>query len=224
MRVGTYGLTWSTNGDGLQINGGQGLSINSAAGRQVFHVNGATGDVTVYGGINATGNFTPTGNISATSIDIGGGYGSAGCTITTDGRLSCNDYFQTDSTITTGDATGSAGAVYVTNGSGANTISLTGSTGVVAATTANVATLNATTVVSATAISIGTSSFSGTIHYGTSATYTQGAEILHGFSVTPTVCFISPSPEITATYTITATGFSSNTSSRANPIYWMCGK
>jgi len=60
------------------------------------------------------------------------------------------------------------------------------------------------------------------ITVGSQATYTSGSYIANGMVTTATVCFISPSPEITATYTITATGFSSNTASRSNPIYWMC--
>jgi hypothetical protein len=43
VRIGQYGITWSTSGDGLQLNGGAGLSINSATGKPVFHVDGSTG-------------------------------------------------------------------------------------------------------------------------------------------------------------------------------------
>jgi hypothetical protein len=71
VRVGQYGITWSTNGDGLQINGGQGLSINSAAGRQVFHVDGTTGAITTYS------TFTPSGAITATSINASGAINAA---------------------------------------------------------------------------------------------------------------------------------------------------
>lgn len=222
VKVGTYGLTWSTTGDGLQINGGQGLSINNAVGRQVFHVNGVTGDVTVYGGISTTGNFTPTGNLSATSIDVGGGYGSAGCTITANGVLSCNDAMKTDSGFTTGDATGSAGSVAVTNGT-VNTIVLTGSSGAISAST-----LTASTSISSTAIKIGADQFSGAIRYGAAATYTSGTDIAHGLSVTPTVCGpLGWSSAITDAVVSmgNATQFSVTFSAGTTPtLYWMCGK
>jgi hypothetical protein len=80
-------------------------------------------------------------------------------------------------------------------------------------TTANITTLN-----------VGGQAQSGAVRYGTAATYTSGSSIAHGFTVTPTVCMISPMQAITSTYTITTTGFSTNMPTTASPIYWMCGK
>ena len=71
VRVGQYGITWSTTGDGLQINGGAGLSVNSATGRQLFHVDGTTGNITAFG------IFTPTGAIAATSVSASGAINAA---------------------------------------------------------------------------------------------------------------------------------------------------
>ena len=72
-------------------------------------------------------------------------------------------------------------------------------------------------------LSIGSVTFSGPVKYGTSATYATGASIAHGFATTPTVCILWPA-EITATLTITSTGFSSDTAAHSSPVYWMCGK
>lgn len=58
----------------------------------------------------------------------------------------------------------------------------------------------------------------------TQANYTQGDSITHGFSITATWCIISPMQNITATYTITETGFSSDMQTTTNPIMWQCGK
>lgn len=89
----------------------------------------------------------------------------------------------------------------VNNAAGAETFKVTASTG---------------------AVSISGASFTGPIKYGTSATYTSGTNISHGFTTTPTMCIFSPLP-VTATLTITSTGFSANWTN-ANPVYWMCGK
>lgn len=111
VRVGTYGLTFDTTGDGLQIAGGNGISTYSSAGKQTFHVSGATGKITGTG-----------------------------------------------------------------------------------------------------------------MEFGTQATYTSGATIAHTLGVTPTMCLIWPSRETTATLTLGPTTFSSDMSSTANPIYWMCAQ
>ncbi len=59
---------------------------------------------------------------------------------------------------------------------------------------------------------------------GTAATYTSESSIAFTAPTTPTWCVMSPSPEITATYTITSAGFSVNTITRSNPVYWTCGQ
>lgn len=81
--------------------------------------------------------------------------------------------------------------------------------------------LDAATLDAAT-FKVGGYTQSGAMRFGTSATYTTGVGITHGFAVTPTMCIFSPLP-ITATLTITTTGFSANLTSE-NPIYWACGK
>ncbi len=73
-------------------------------------------------------------------------------------------------------------------------------------------------------MSMNGATFSGPIKYGTQANYTQGASITHGFGTTPTVCIISPMQNISATFTLAETTFSTNMQSTSNPIYWMCGK
>lgn len=78
--------------------------------------------------------------------------------------------------------------------------------------------------VPAASLAVGSATFTGAIKYGTAATYTSGTSITHGFTTTPTICIISPMQNITATYTITATGFSTNMQTTGNPVYWMCGK
>jgi len=66
--------------------------------------------------------------------------------------------------------------------------------------------------------------FSGVAKWGSSATYTSGSSISHGFTTTPTVCLMEPARDVTSTLTITATGFSSNRATQATPIYWICGQ
>jgi len=92
----------------------------------------------------------------------------------------------------------------------------------------SVADTTGNTVVSGTlnvtsTLSQGGVSFTGPLKYGTAATYASEASISHGFATTPTACMLWPA-EITATLTITATGFSSDTAAHTDPIYWMCGK
>lgn len=114
----------------------------------------------------------------------------------------------------------------LTSGTNLDNLALSGTldvTGVSTLGTANVTTLNATTL-DATTLKMDSVAFTGAVKYGTAATYTSGTSITHGFAVTPTVCIISPMQAITSTYTLTATGFSTNMPSTASPIYWMCGK
>jgi hypothetical protein len=92
----------------------------------------------------------------------------------------------------------------------------------------SVADTTGNTVVSGTlnitsTLSQGGVSFTGPLKYGTAATYASGARIAHGFATTPTMCMLWPA-EITATLTITTTGFSSDTAVHSTPIMWMCGK
>lgn len=115
-----------------------------------------------------------------------------------------------DNTLTVGGASTFTGAQTFT---GASTFSGGLSVGAATITTGTLSTLV-----------LGNQTQSGAVRFGAASVYTTGTSIAHGFTTTPTVCFISPSPEITATYTITTTGFSSNMATRANPVYWMCGK
>lgn len=62
------------------------------------------------------------------------------------------------------------------------------------------------------------------VRSGTQANYTSGSSITHGFTTTPTLCIINPVQNITATYTITTTGFSSDMQTTSAAIYWMCSK
>ena len=72
-------------------------------------------------------------------------------------------------------------------------------------------------------LSLAGETFTGATKYGTAATYTSGDSITHGFATTPTICMLWPI-EVTATLTITTTGFSSDTATHSNPVYWLCGK
>ena len=93
----------------------------------------------------------------------------------------------------------------------------------ISAATGTLTNLTATTI-TATTFALGGQVQTGAVRYGTAATYTSGASITHGFTVTPTTCIASPEREVTATLTITTTGFSWDTASRATPIFWVCGK
>lgn len=90
----------------------------------------------------------------------------------------------------------------------------------------SVGSLSTATITTATitSLSLGGQTQSGAVRYGTASSYASGASIAHGFTVTPTVCMINPNQSITATYTITSTGFSSDMVDTASPIYWLCGK
>ena len=124
-------------------------------------------------------------------------------------------FSSTDATITNITATQ---AVFT----GASATYLTGTLGT--ANQPNVTNLGTQTYLSATNFALGGQVQTGAVRYGTAATYTSGASITHGFTVTPTACIASPEREVTATLTITTTGFSWDTASRATPIFWVCGK
>ena len=109
----------------------------------------------------------------------------------------------------------------VVSGSLAVTGTVTGTLGT--ASQPNVTNLGTQTYLTATNLILSGVAFSGPVKYGVSAVYTSGTRIAHGFSTTPTVCLLSP-VDLTATVTITSTGFSSNASTRATPLYWICGK
>lgn len=83
--------------------------------------------------------------------------------------------------------------------------------------------VSGTYITSTNVISMSGATFSGPVRYGKAPNYTSGSSIAHGFATTPTVCILWPA-EVTATLTITNAGFSSDTATHANPIYWMCGK
>lgn len=73
------------------------------------------------------------------------------------------------------------------------------------------------------AISMLGQTFSGPVKYGVANNYQSGAAITHGFTMTPTWCLMS-AMELTATVTLAETTFSSNTVTRSQPAYWMCGR
>lgn len=76
----------------------------------------------------------------------------------------------------------------------------------------------------ASSLKVGAETQSGAVRFGTAASYASGTSIAHGFTTTPTVCAIIPTQNISATFTITSTGFSSNMQTTASPVYWFCGK
>lgn len=96
-------------------------------------------------------------------------------------------------------------------------------TGEIDAATANITTANITTG-AITTLSVGGYTQNGAVRGGTSATYTSGTAITHGFGTTPTLCIVQPARDVTSTVTITTTSFSSNMATVATPIYWMCFK
>lgn len=107
------------------------------------------------------------------------------------------------------------------NGMGATTLD---STLAVAGAQTNASTLTVTGAMTVTGnLAANGVAFSGPVKYGTATTYTSGTSISHGFATTPTICIFSPR-EITSTLTITTTGFSCDTATHSNPIYWICGK
>lgn len=193
---------------------------------------GSTATITDITATNITGtlataaqpNVTSVGDL--TSLSVGGGYGvgATGCSVSAAGALQC------DGLATFGGAlvvtgTSTFGNVMTVNANGDfDTLSVAGAidgtsiknTGV------NPITVNDDLVVTGT-LSVNGATFTGPTKYGTAASYTNGAAIVHGFSVTPTMCMIWPAP-ITATVTITTTGFSSDIATTANPVMWLCGQ
>jgi hypothetical protein len=92
--------------------------------------------------------------------------------------------------------------------------------------TATTGTITNATVTTATitSLSLNGATFSGPIRFGSAAVYTTSTSIAHSFTTTPTWCLLWPTRDITSTYTITATGFSSNRSTQSETVYWACGK
>ncbi len=119
------------------------------------------------------------------------------------------------STTVTGPLT-VTGATILNGGISADTSAFT-----VADTTGNTV-VSGTLNVSST-MSLAGVSFTGPMKYGTAVTYATGASIAHGFATTPTVCLLWPT-EVTATVTITTTGFSCDTADHATPVMWLCGQ
>lgn len=167
-------------------------------------------------------NITSVGDL--TSLSVGGGFGATGCSLSAAGVLQC------DGAATIGGAlvvtgTSTFGNVMTVNANGDfDTLSVAGAIDgtSIKNTGANPVTVNDNLVVTGT-LSVNGETFTGPTKYGTAASYTNGAAIVHGFSVTPTMCMIWPAP-ITATVTITATGFSSDIATTANPVMWLCGQ
>ncbi len=210
-------------------------------------------DIELSGGLTAAGNitaaaFSPTfssaANITAStsisdggsldvagasgligSVTIGGGFGNTGCTLSGAGVLQCNG------AATIGGAATITGALTVHNATeingnlDADSFSTAGNMDITTMnnTGANPVTVNDNLVVTGT-LSVNGATFTGPIKYGTAASYNKGASITHGFATTPTMCILQPTRDVTSTLTITATGFSSDMATVAEPIYWMCGQ
>jgi len=76
-------------------------------------------------------------------------------------------------------------------------------------------------------ITLAGATFSGAIKYGVATDYTSGDSIVHGFSVTPTVCGTlgSSTPISPTVFISSSTAFSIVTQSDVTSLlYWMCGK
>ncbi len=159
---------------------------------------------------NGAGGLTLADGITTTHAAIGGGYGNTGCTATSAGALSCDGALVGNS-LTLTSTLNMQNAAITNIGNASTDFDTSGGLTTVYLTTTNNMNMNGAT-------------FSGPIKYGTQSTYTQGASITHGFATTPTVCIISPMQNITATYSLAETTFSTNMQSTSNPIYWMCGK
>ncbi|GEM_PF-5305485 len=143
-----------------------------------------------------TGGLSVTGNLTGT-------LGTTNQSNVT--NLGTQTYFTaTNATITTGAVTTET------------VTSLTATTGAITNGTVTTATV--------TSLSLDSGTFSGAFRSGTSATYTSGAAITHGYSVTPTACLVFPQRDVTETVTLGATTFSSDRATQASPIYWICGK
>lgn len=191
---------------------------------------GSTATVTDVTATNITGtlataaqpNVTSVGDL--TSLSVGGGFGATGCSLSAAGALQC------DGAATIGGAlvvtgTSTFGNVMTVNANGDfDSLSVAGNTDLTTInnTGANPVTVNDNLVVTGT-LSVNGETFTGPVKYGTAASYTSGARVAHGFSVTPTMCMIWPAP-ITATVTITSTGFTSDIATTANPVMWLCGQ
>jgi len=164
------------------------------------------GDVRIYSNQGTTSKFAVDGATGDTTI--AGSLAVSGSTV--DGGVIGNNTAITGTLTVTGATALNGGLAMDTSA-----FSVADATG----NTVISGTLNVTST-----LSQGGVSFTGPIKYGTAATYTSGASISHGFATTPTVCILTPARDVTATLTITTTGFSSDTATRAAPIYWLCGK
>lgn len=193
-----------------------GLTVTGATSLPAVTASGAVSAV----GLSSTNGLTVTGAVSLPAVS-------------TSGLASVVGLNSTNGLTVTGavslPAISTSGLASVVGLNSTNGLTVTGATALPAfsasglASVVGVASSNGITSTT-NVLSVGGATFTGPIKYGTAASYTQSASITHGFSVTPTVCFINPVQNITTTYTITATGFSSDMDTTANPIYWMCGK
>ena len=182
-------------GDCVTIWNGGNISVyNNQGGARKFYVEGDSGNVTVAGRLTTSGNLTTSGSVAAIGNLTTSGNVSAGGNIGASGHITTSGNITASGNITT--------SGNLTTG------------GIIAAGGA----------MTTTQLYINGSPQSGAVRFGASSVYTTGASITHGFTVTPTVCILSPGVEITATYSISSTSFSVDTATRATPIYWMCGK
>ncbi len=150
---------------------------------------------------------TLSGDVTAGTLAVGGGYGDTGCTLSAAGVLQCNGATTTDGALT-------AGSAVIGGGYGSTGCTLSA---------AGVLQCNGAATIDGALTNNGFA-FSGAVRGGTSATYTSGAAITHGFASAPNWCLMGPARDVTSTLTIGATTFSSDMASVATPIYWVCGK
>lgn len=188
------------------------LRLYSAAGLPLFQVSNS-GAVVISNGLSVTGTATATGfsaqylTGTLNAISLTGSLADA--------RLSSNVPLLNASNTFTATMTNTAGYV--------GTLLTPAQTAITSVGTLSSLMVSNSLTVSGT-LGIGGVSFSGVKHWGSLAVYTSGESISHGFSVTPTVCFLLPSRDVTSTITITTTGFSSNRATASEAVYWECGQ
>lgn len=229
VRVGNYAVpTPSVNGSAFQSTVGS-IDLYSSAGRHTIGLDNETGNVTIYGTINSTGAMTMSGalnmqnnvitNIGAAGTDFGsdGSLVTAKSITVTSGSVDSLQYIPTGS--------GSAAATnFCTSGDCDSGMYTVGDNIVGFSTGGTERARISSAGLSATALGINSVTFTGAIKYGVSSTYTSGAAITTGFTVTPTACILFPQRDVTETITLGATTISSNRASQSEPLYWMCGQ
>ena len=228
---------------GIICNGGETNCVDARSGKDIvtyadadaatrtWYVDGATGNQTssgYYSGSNWAKVAAPTAIATATPAFV---VNSAGVSNLFEAQKNATPVVQVSGagnlvavSADTGGGFGSTGCTVSSAGAlscdGATTL---GSTLTVTG-TSTLANVSSSATITATTLVMGSDSFTGAIKYGTESTYTSGAAITHGFTVTPTACLMFPSRDVTETVTLGATTFSSDRATQAVPVYWLCGK